>query len=89
MTQILVTKHGILSKADKAKLRRSGVVTVEADDPSQVKLIQPNVELSAGDMAWAAMAAIVSNGSDFTKRDLARNLLQCIEATRSLTTGAD
>jgi len=59
MAQILVTKPGALNQRDRAALRRAGVVCVEADDPSSVKLIQPGgAELGGSDLLLAAMRAI-------------------------------
>ena len=59
MAQILVVKPGVLSKADRAKLRRIDVVAVEADDPSSVRLISPETgALSGNDMLFAAISAI-------------------------------
>ena len=62
MTQILVTKPDTLNQRDKAALRRAGVVVIEADNPSDVKLIQANgAELSGGDMLYAAISAIAKD----------------------------
>ena len=58
MAEILVTKPGILNARDKATLRKSGVVVVESEDPSSVKLIKTEgQELSGNDLAWAAISA--------------------------------
>ena len=60
MAEILVTKRGVLNRYDKAKLTKAGIVCVEADDPSEVKLIAASgAELSAGGMMLAAMRAMV------------------------------
>lgn len=66
MAQILITKPGTLTKADKTKLRAVDVVVVEADDPAAVKLITvEGQELGGNDMLFAALSAIAgaSNSS--------------------------
>ena len=63
MAQILVVKPGTLNNLDKSALRKSGVICVEAENPNEVKLIQPDgLELAAGDLFLAAMRGI-NNGS--------------------------
>lgn len=63
MAQILITKPGTLTKADKTKLRAVDVVVVESDDPSSVKLITPEYgELAGSDLAFAAIKAMVTKG---------------------------
>lgn len=85
MTQILVTKPGTLNQRDRASLRRAGVVVVEADDLSQVKLIQPSGnELPAHDMLFAAMQAINATGYAADARDaFAKAVLEQMESLRA------
>lgn len=71
MSQILVTKPGVLNQRDRAALRKAGVVCVEADDPSDVKLITADgAEMRSGDLFLAAMRGAnydASSRSAFTK----------------------
>lgn len=70
MPQILVTKPGVLSKNDKAKLRRAEIVAIEADRPEDVKLMAVSgAELGANDMLFAAMKALSGGGNCWDIRE--------------------
>lgn len=59
MTQILITRPGVLGEEDRAALRQAGVIAVEAESPSDVKLISASgEELSGSAMFYAAMRAL-------------------------------
>lgn len=59
MTEILVTKPDTLNRRDKSALRRAGIVVVESDDPTGVKLISADRgEMSASGMLLACLRAI-------------------------------
>jgi hypothetical protein len=63
MSEILITKPGALNQRDRALLRKSGVVCIEADSPTDVKLIAASgAEVSAGNMLFAALKALNTNG---------------------------
>ena len=63
MTQILVVKPGTLTVADRKALRTIGVVVVQAEDTSSVKLIDPaGPDLHGNDMLYAAMSALCGDG---------------------------
>lgn len=76
MAQILVVKPKTLTIADKKLLRESGVVCIEATDPSSVVLLQPESQpINSNDMFWAAMNAIVSDKySDRSAVQFAKNM---------------
>jgi hypothetical protein len=60
--QILVVTPGTLTDADKALLRESGVVCVEAADPSSVRfLAAESPAIGCNDLFYAAMQAIASD----------------------------
>lgn len=79
MTQILITKPGTLTAADKKKLRVAGVVTVEAESPQDVRLIgAEGPALDGNDLLFAAMMAL--NTSSTYSRD-ARELFAKVVMT--------
>lgn len=84
MTQILVTKPDALNAKDKSALRKAGVVCVEAEHPSEVRLIQAEgPALDASDMLLAAMRAIASDAyRDNVRQALPGLMLDLIEARR-------
>lgn len=62
MTQILVTKPGTLTRADKTKLRANNVVCVEAEHPEDVRLVGTDgPPLDGNDLFFAAMSAITKD----------------------------
>lgn len=70
MAEILVTKPGALTQRDRSLLRRNGVVVVEADSPSDVKLIAASgAEVSPDNMLFAALKAINSDRYSGNVRD--------------------
>lgn len=70
--QILVVKPKALTAADKALLRKAGVVVVEAADPSSVRLIQPEGPALSGDeLFYAAITAIYKGQDTGTQRGFA------------------
>jgi len=79
-----VTKPDTLNQRDKAALRRAGVVVVEADNPSDVKLIQANgAELSSGDMLYAAISAIAKDRyTDNVAQALPKIMAQMLDDAR-------
>ncbi len=62
MAQILVTKPGTLTRADKKKLLAAGVVNVEAESPQDVRLIgTEGPPMDGNDLFFAAMSAIAKD----------------------------
>ncbi len=55
---ILPVKPGTLTKADKAELKKAGVIVVEHENPSELRLITPTTQVSSGDMLYCAMKAL-------------------------------
>jgi hypothetical protein len=63
MAEILIAKPGALNQRDRALLRKNGVVCIEAENPSDVKLIAASgAEVSAGSMLFAALKALHGDG---------------------------
>lgn len=85
MAEILVTKPGVLNQRDKSALRKSGVVVVEADNPTDVKLVSTDRgEITASGMLLACLRAISKdewNGNVAHK--LPRIMLEVFEAERA------
>lgn len=82
MTQVLVTKPGVLTAADKRMLRKAGVVPVEAESPEEVRLLQTEgPALGCDDLLFAAITAISrdrfsSNTTDMFAKLLAHHMEQ-------------
>ncbi len=89
MTQILVTKPGVLNQRDRSALRRAGVVCVEADQPGDVKLISADgPELAGGDLALAALRAISGDRlSNNVAEAFPKILLAALEDHRAILRG--
>lgn len=85
MAEILVTKPGVLNQRDKALLRKNGVVVVEAESPSDVKLVSPDRgEISAGGMLLACLRAISEDRwTDNVAHKLPGIMLEVFEAERA------
>jgi hypothetical protein len=79
VSEIFVCKPGAVSGVDKTALRECGIVVVEMDDPSAFKLVSPTVELNAGDILTAALAAL-STGSDDPVNPARRNRSAFVDA---------
>ena len=58
--QILIVKPKTLNAADKAALRKAGVVVVESANPEDVKLIQAQQEMPASAITLAALKGLRS-----------------------------
>jgi len=83
MPQILVTKPGVLDQRDKSKLRRAGIITVEADNPSDVKLIDPaGGEIGHEGLLYAAMKGINADSYE-VRSTFAKVLLSEMERVRA------
>lgn len=66
---VLFVKPQAISAKDKKALATAGVIVVEIDDPTAVKLVRPQAtppELEHGDLLFAAMTTISKSG-DATK----------------------
>ena len=56
MTQILVAKPGTLTAADRKVLRSAGVIVVQVENPSEVRLIAAEgVSVNSDDLLFAAL----------------------------------
>lgn len=58
---ILPVKPGTLTKADKAELKKAGVIVVEHESPGELRLITPTATVSSGDLLYCAMKALRTN----------------------------
>lgn len=83
---ILPAKPGSISEDSKAKLREFGVVVVEHENPSELRLLSPNTEVPAGVIMACAMEAMCGPSGDqavrsaFT-RALGAEILKARKAT--------
>lgn len=82
MVNILVVKPKSLSAADKKLLRESGVVCIEASDPTSVRMLQPEgPALDGSDLFRAAMIAIAADKySGNTAEVFAKNMAAIVKA---------
>lgn len=82
MGEILVTKPGALTAADRKLLRDSGVVVVEAKNPAEVKLISTERgELDGGALLHAAVKAVA--GGDWKVHEaFAKAVLAALPQTK-------
>ena len=89
MTQILVTKPGVLNLRDRSALRKAGVVVVEAEQPNEVKLISAEGEaLGGGDMLLACLRAISRDRlTGNVAEALPKLMLQLLEERRAHSEG--
>ena len=84
MTQILVVKPKTLNAADKAALRKIDIVVVEARNPADVRMLQPEgPALNSNDLLYAAMQAIASDRwADNTRVHFANTVAALVKAAR-------
>lgn len=66
---ILPVKPGSISKADKAKLSKAGVIVVEHDNPSELRLLRGHSELDSNDLLSCAMKALTADEYGTMQRD--------------------
>jgi hypothetical protein len=81
---VLVTTKGALSDDDKALLRGGGIICVEADDPSSVRFLSPEIPpLAGGDLFYSALSAI-HEATDYKTADrFCGALLKIMKAQRA------
>ena len=76
---LLVLKPGAISLEDKEVATRAGIIVIEVDDPSSVRLLKANAEISGSDMLRAAMKALYEGDSiDGARRHFALNIAATI-----------
>jgi hypothetical protein len=82
---VLVTVKGALSDADKSLLRGNGVVVVEADDPSSVRFLSPELPpIDSDDLFRSALTGIVAkSGYGTAAEKFCEALLKAMNAKRS------
>jgi hypothetical protein len=75
---LLPVKPGTLSAKDKAALSKAGVVVIEHEDPSSIRLLKPGCELSSTELLVAAMRGVMrDNGAKIAFAD---NFTKFLEA---------
>lgn len=69
---ILPVKPGTLNDDSKAALREVGVVVIEHENPTELRMLSPMTEVPASDMLRCAMKALVVGDNDYNKGILQR-----------------
>ncbi len=82
-TTILPVKPNTLSKQDKAALKKVGIVVVECDEPSELRLMTTTMEMSANDMLFAAISAIAKHGNMTPSYTFVNMIMQSMEKART------
>ncbi len=77
---VLFVRPQSIATDDKAALVSAGIIVVEVEDPSSVKLIKAHAEVSGSDMMMAAMKAINEHGCESVKGAFVKHLMARIEA---------
>lgn len=62
---ILPVTPGSLSDADRESLRAVGVIVIEHNSPSKLRLLRPTSDIEHGDMLSCAMKALISNPKNY------------------------
>lgn len=63
MKQVVVFPRGQLTSKDKERLTKSGVIAVEADEPSKVVTVLPAVTSLSADEVVACLAVAVQHST--------------------------
>ena len=79
---IIIVRTGAITAASKRKIEKAGVVVIESDDPSSIRYITAQQELSGGDMLIAAMRALRRVDNMYANSTLLKELLAALEAKR-------
>ena len=72
---VLFVKPQSVSADDKGALALAGIIVVEVEDPTAVKLVRAHSEVSSSDMMMAAMRAIDGHSCDSVKASFVRHLM--------------
>lgn len=70
---ILPVKPGTLSAEDKAALREIGVVVIEHENPSELRILNTLSEIPASDMLRCALKALATSDNDYNRGTLQRS----------------
>jgi hypothetical protein len=65
---VLFVRPKAISARDKKTLSSSGVIVVEIDDPTAVKFVRANAEITSTEMLRSALMAIAETGYEETKK---------------------
>lgn len=57
---LLPVKPDTLNAKDKAALRNAGVIVIEHDNPSELRLLRPSAELDSSDLLRCAMQGLMN-----------------------------
>lgn len=75
MAHVLAVKPGGLKLAQRKLLEKHGVVVIEMDDPSDLRIVRvESAEIDANALTWAAIAAIDDAGLPAVAQKFAANL---------------
>ena len=72
---LLPVKPDTLNAKDKAALRNAGVIVIEHDNPSELRLLRPTAELDSCDLLRCAMQGLMNKDGMYGRR-AARSLCQ-------------
>lgn len=56
---LLPIKPGVLDSYDKQELKKVGIIVLEVENPEEIKLIRPTIELSANQLTRSAIEALM------------------------------
>ncbi len=59
---LLPVKTGSISKRDRAALRKGGIIVIEHENPTELKLLRPLVEVESSDLLRLALKALCVEG---------------------------
>jgi hypothetical protein len=77
---ILFVKPKAISQRDKKALQSAGVIVVEVENPSDMRLTRANADLSSTQLLVCATQAIAGSGSDYVKVLFAKAICAAISA---------
>lgn len=81
---VIVFPRGQLSPKDKERLTKSGIVAVEADDPSKVVVCVPSSPMITNDdLLLSAMFGMSSDGSQTERSLMVKELYRRMKAKES------
>lgn len=85
ITQLLILKPGIVSRAQKTRLRKSNIEVIETDYPGDVHFKQAEAELSGSELFLAAMRALNNCSYHGDKAKMVENMLAMLESKQANT----
>ena len=77
-TNIIVVEPGMITKENKTKLEKQGLIVIESKDVSKVKIIGVEPEVQSSDMVLALLAGINDSVTDRPARKFAQTLYESL-----------